>query len=594
MGRWLNRIHLRGKLAIILIAGFFLPMTLLTAFTVHRLQISSQQTRMQEMQRTMEHICDHLDAHFTQAITLSLNVVTDTTLNSMLDADYSSPYNYLITYQEIIQNKLEVSPVYSAASGIIVYTDNPTVLPGKTVSVVPAVSYELDNLSGSLIPWSGFSQDLFIRVLASNGSRISSDSDVSLVRNMNLMPSAQKHRRILRVSMNLPVLVSELLPADPFDSFLLLDEDGQVLVSSSPAVSTLQVYDFGQIGKDRRWMETGLKSCPSLRLIGIFPASALTREFSRILFPYIILSLALIFLGLVFAGLTARNITRRLQIIGRHTQGIAEGRFGTLDENRMGNDEVGILARDIDLMSRQLEAYIQKEYLNELQHAQLQREKATAELHALQSQVNPHFMFNALEAIRIKAKALGETETARMITYMSRMFRRLLDWHDDLIPLREELAFIQEFLAIQKYRYDHAFSLDVQTEEELQDNYIPKMLIQPLVENACVHGLWTEDDSRNAGLYITREEDRMRIMVVDHGEGMTEERLAEVRQLLREGNNSMHSVGLNNVLVRCRLYYGDAAHMDVEPGQSDGTVFTLIVPLRWRKEDFHVSGSDRG
>ena len=75
---------------------------------------------------------------------------------------------------------------------------------------------------------------------------------------------------------------------------------------------------------------------------------------------------------------------------------------------------------------------------------------------------------------------------------------------------------------------------------------------------------------------------------------MSEERLAEVRQLLRDGNNRMHSVGLNNVLVRCRLYYGNEASMDVEPGQSEGTIFTLIVPLRWRKEDFHVSGSDRG
>ncbi len=594
MRRWFSRIHLRGKLAIILIAGFFLPMILLSAYTINRLQVSSRQERMQEMQRSLEHIADRMDAHFAQAVSLALNVVTDTTLNSLLDTDYSSPYSYLVAYQEIIQNKLEVSPVYSAVSGMMVYTDNPTVLSGKTVSFIRTVGYSLDDPSCSLTLWSDSSQDLYLRLSANNNSRISAESDISLVRNMNLMPSARNHRRLLRISMNLPVLVSELAPAEPFESFLLVDSSDHILVSSSSSGSTLQAFDPGQLPGSRRMMELGLRACPALRLIGIYPAGTITRDFYRILFPYIVLSLVLTALGLVFAGLMMQNISRRLQAIGRQTKGIAEGTFGVLDEKKMGSDEVGLLARDINQMSRQLEEYIRKEYLNELQQAGLQREKATAELHALQSQVNPHFMFNALESIRLKAKARGETETARMITYMSRMFRRLLDWHDDLIPLREELAFIHEFLAIQKYRYDHAFSFEVNAEEDLLDNYIPKMLIQPLVENACVHGLWTEDGMRSAGLYITREGEKIRIVVIDHGEGMSEERLAEVRRLLREGNNSMHSVGLNNVLVRCRLYYGNEASMDVEPGQGGGTVFTLLVPVRCRKEDFHVPGTDRG
>ena len=592
MGRWLNRIHLSGKLAIILIAGFFLPMFLLTAITVNRLQTTSRQARMQEMQRALEHVRDQSDTLFSQAVALSLNMVTDTTLNSLLDKNYASPYSFLIPYQEVIQNKLEVSPAYSAIGKIVVYTDNPTVISGKAVSYIGTVDFILGDSSALLSPWPS-SPDLFFRVAEDNGSLISPERDISLIRNMNLIPAAQQYHRILQVSMNLSALSAVLEDSDPFDSILLADTANHVFISSVPGYG-LQDFDPDQLKEGDRMLELGLSSCPSLRLVAIYPASALTKEFARILSPYLILSLLLGILGLIFSGWIARNITRRLQIIGRHTQGIAEGRFGSLDESRMGEDEVGLLARDIDQMSRQLEAYIQKEYLNELQHAQLQREKATAELHALQSQVNPHFMFNALEAIRLKAKARGETETARMITYMSRMFRRLLDWHEDLIPLREELAFIQEFLAIQKYRYDHSFSFDVQAEEELLDNYIPKMLIQPLVENACVHGLWTDDDTRNAGLFITREGDQMRVIVADHGEGMSEERLAEVRQLLRDGNNRMHSVGLNNVLVRCRLYYGNEASMDVEPGQSEGTIFTLIVPLRWRKEDFHVSGSDRG
>lgn len=590
MTRWLNKLHLRGKLVFILVAGFVLPMTLLTVLTVTGLLKSNQEVRIQEMQRSMEHRRDRLDALLTQAVTLSLDVVADSNLNRSLDTDFSSPYQFLLAYQENIQSRMNVSPVYTTVSRMAVYTDNPTLLPGKYIYLQSPVTFSFQESEESISLWPISGSDLYLRVSTGNTPDFPAP-DVSVVRRMNVMPYNQNYRRILRLSMNLSVLRAELEDPDLFAGFCLTDDAGHVILSSSSSGSAISPL---RIGKDEGTMELPLSVCPSLRLVSVYPLSNLTREFSRIMLPYVSLSLVLAALGLFFAGLVARNISRRLKVIGNHTKGIAEGKFGILDESKMGEDEVGELARDIDQMSRQLEDYIQKEYLKEIQHAKLQREKATAELHALQSQVNPHFMFNALEAVRLKARARGETETARMIIYMSRMFRRLLDWHDDLIPLREELGFVQEFLAIQKYRYDHAFSFEVQTDEALLDNYIPKMLIQPLVENACVHGVWTDEGAQDAGLYITRDGESMKVVVADRGEGMTPERLDEVRQLLRDGNNSMHSVGLNNVLVRCRLYYGDLAHMDVESRQNGGTVFTLTVPLRWKKEDFHVSGSDRG
>lgn len=584
MERWLNRIHLRGKLAFIMIVGFILPMTLLTILTVDRLLVSNREVRVQEMQRSLEHRRDRLDGLLSQAVILSLDAVADANLNRALDASYASPYQFLVAYQEEIRDRMNVSPVYTSINRMAVYTDNTTLLPGKFICLQSPVDFRFGEPEDAFSLWPAAGQDLYLRVSV-EGSTEFPGPDVSVVRRMNVMPYNQNNRRILRVSMNLAAFRSELENPDLFDSLMLTDEAGHVLLPSSSDTAARQ---------DERTMELPLTICPALRLVGRYPLSDLNREFFQILLPHVLLSLLLIGLGLFFAGLAARNISRRLQILGNQTRGIAEGKFGSLDETEMGSDEVGELARDIDQMSRQLEEYIQKEYRSEIQQAELQREKAHAELHALQSQVNPHFMFNALEAIRLKARTRGETETARMITYMSRMFRRLLDWHDDLIPLREELAFIQEFLAIQKYRYDHAFSFEVRTEEELLDNYIPKMLIQPLVENACVHGVWTDEGAQDAGLTITREGETMRVVVADRGEGMTPERLEEVRRLLREGNNSMHSVGLNNVLVRCRLYYGEEAHMDAESRRNGGSVFTLVVPIRWRKEDFHVSGSDRG
>ena len=111
MGQWLNRIHLRGKLAFILIAGFFLPMLILAVFTISRLTVSNREVRFQEMQRVIDEKRSRIDAYFSQAVVFSLDMITDATLNEVLDAEYASPYDFLIAYQDIIQSKMEVNPV---------------------------------------------------------------------------------------------------------------------------------------------------------------------------------------------------------------------------------------------------------------------------------------------------------------------------------------------------------------------------------------------------------------------------------------------------------------------------------------------------
>lgn len=98
-------------------------------------------------------------------------------------------------------------------------------------------------------------------------------------------------------------------------------------------------------------------------------------------------------------------------------------------------------------------------------------------------------MFNALESIRLKACVKGEIETAQMIKYMAKMFRNLIEWDDNIITVREEIAFLDEFLHIQEYRFEDEFSYEIHVQEEAYECKIPKMILQPLVENACVHGI---------------------------------------------------------------------------------------------------------
>lgn len=235
----------------------------------------------------------------------------------------------------------------------------------------------------------------------------------------------------------------------------------------------------------------------------------------------------------------------------------------------------------MDRMSAQLEELIEREYKAQVQHAQLERETNQARFLALQSQVNPHFMFNALESIRLKARVKGETETAQMIKYMAQMFRNLIEWEDNIITVREEIAFLDEFLHIQEYRFEDEFSYEIHVQEEAYECEIPKMILQPLVENACVHGLEAIEDKRWVGIDVSADftKNMLHLRVEDNGGGMTPEKLAQLTASFQKADSKGKSVGLKNVYHRLALYYGDRMTFEIESVVGKGTICRISIPL---------------
>ena len=250
-------------------------------------------------------------------------------------------------------------------------------------------------------------------------------------------------------------------------------------------------------------------------------------------------------------------------------------------ESSTAQDEFGVLEKSMDRMSAQLEDLIEREYKAQVQQAQLERETNQARFLALQSQVNPHFMFNALESIRLKARVKGEIETAQMIKYMAKMFRNLIEWDDNIITVREEIAFLDEFLHIQEYRFEDEFSYEIHVQEEAYECKIPKMILQPLVENACVHGLEAIEDKRLVGICVTADftKNMLYLQVEDNGGGMTAEKLEALKVSFQENDEKGKSVGLKNVYRRLSLYYGDRMTFDIESVVGKGTICRICIPL---------------
>ena len=309
--------------------------------------------------------------------------------------------------------------------------------------------------------------------------------------------------------------------------------------------------------------------------------NSISQEFQSSRIQSIFLAAISILFALGCVYLVAGNISRRLNRLVTQADEIAQGNFIKKAESSTAHDEFGVLEKSMDRMSAQLEDLIEREYKAQVQQAQLERETNQARFLALQSQVNPHFMFNALESIRLKARVKGEIETAQMIKYMAKMFRNLIEWDDNIITVREEIAFLDEFLHIQEYRFEDEFSYEIHVQEEAYECKIPKMILQPLVENACVHGLEAIEDKRLVGICVSVDftKNMLYLQVEDNGGGMTAEKLEALKVSFQEKYEKGKSVGLKNVYRRLSLYYGDRMTFDIESVVGRGTICRICIPL---------------
>lgn len=208
-----------------------------------------------------------------------------------------------------------------------------------------------------------------------------------------------------------------------------------------------------------------------------------------------------------------------------------------------------------------------------------------AELRALQAQINPHFLYNTLDAIIWMAESRKTDRVVELVHELSRFFRITLSKGKDWITVREEVDHVVSYLAIQKMRYRDILDYRIEMPESLCDGRILKLTLQPLVENALYHGI---KNKRRGGTITVRgrrlEGDLLEIRIEDNGIGITSERLAEVRALLATSAESEvtgeSGYGVSNVNQRIKLYYGQAYGLTIESEYLHGTSVSVVIPLQ--------------
>lgn len=295
-------------------------------------------------------------------------------------------------------------------------------------------------------------------------------------------------------------------------------------------------------------------------------------------------TLAVFAVGEILVRCYLQRVSLRLNHILDGMTKVMGGDLTVRLETAEKGDELDVIGQHFNEMCEKLDLHIQKSYLAEI-------EQKNAEMSALQSQINPHFLYNTLEAIRMKAVCNKDPEVAKMLYSMAVTFRSQLK-EADVITLAQELHYCKKYLELFEYRYPSQFQFDVDCPLEYMQVPIIKFVLQPIIENYFIHGIRMRDRDNRICIRVEKAGEDYEIIVEDNGRGMPEEEIRmKNRQLAENKMDKQKSIGIANVNRRVKAVYGSAYGLRMEPAESGG----LRVILRFKPEEGedHEKSDDR-
>ena len=287
---------------------------------------------------------------------------------------------------------------------------------------------------------------------------------------------------------------------------------------------------------------------------------------------YVLTAIILVIVALLFSRFMARSITLPIQKLRDSMKKAQEGDFSVSDVVVDSKNEIGSLTKSFDVMTHRIHELME-------QNVHEQEEKRKSELKALQSQINPHFLYNTLDSIIWLAEGKKNEEVVLMTASLARLLRQSISNEDEVVPIANEVEYARGYLTIQKMRYKDKLEFQIEVDSSIL--YIPliKLVLQPIIENAIYHGLKYKESK---GLLIVKgfmKDGNAVLQVIDDGVGMDEETLAHIYDKHKVNYHS-NGVGVYNVQKRLKLYYGEDYGITYTSELGKGTTATITIPGR--------------
>ena len=393
------------------------------------------------------------------------------------------------------------------------------------------------------------------------------------------------HLGTISIRVNLDKLVGNLLNGsqDSDGDFFIVDDKGDAIYATNDdmnlknevrSLHTTSGYQVQTIQGQKQFIVHKYSKDSGWTYLNVIPFNQIFKQTNVaqtiVFILYIVILLICIIIGLGFT----RNITLPLKKLAANMKFVETGNFKeakeqTLQMKNIHQDEVGQLHESFITMIDKIDELIYENYSKQITIKE-------TEFKALQAQINPHFLYNTLESINWMAKSSGQKKISEMVEALGYLLRNSIQVTNPLVSIKEELEFVEKYNVIQTFRFDDRLVFECDVDADLMRESIPKLTLQPLVENAIHYAVEKMIEPCQINIYAKKYHDYFVLIVEDDGPGMTEEQLQllKERKLITKGEG----IGLMNIEERIKLSFGDQYGVDIQSKQGSGTKVSIRVP----------------
>ena len=572
----LDNLRLQQKLWLIQVFCVLLPLLITDSVVMTLIINEEKRVTWQEMDNIADSVKYTISYSVENAAGLMQNIYGNRYVDEFIKAEFESPVDYYDQYISFIKDSLYAVGVSNGQYNAVIYADNAGVVNGgyfHRLEMVKDTQWykELEESDREVIIFSDFVNT------GMNNQRI-----ISLVRRMDYYHKGHD-KSVLKVNLDYRGISGTILNAN-YPATLYVCEGDRILFSNDGRGGLQVPFESMDMSYAA---EAGVHD--TMHLYGktwdIYVMTPKIDSGAIILnnFPLIGSLICInIILPFLVMWLINRSFTQRIREMDSVFRDVDGDELKQLPEVR-GNDEISTLMTSYNRMARRMNELIQTVYKNRLKSQEIDIARQKAELLALHSQINPHFLFNALESIRMHSVLKKEFETADMVQKLALMERQNVEWGGDLVRIGEETEFVEAYLELQKYRFGQKLSYEINVDEECLDFRFPKLSLVTFVENACVHGMENKTLASWIFVRIYIQDEMLVIEVEDTGSGMTEEQckslLEEMKTVSIEVLKENSHVGILNAALRLKMATEDKVLFEMDSEVGAGTMVTIRVPL---------------
>ena len=578
MTNFLNSLKLRKKFYLLFISAVLIPMFLTDWVIVRNIMETTNASTRNEMEKSASAVEYAIQQHLEYPVTVAHNLYKSQVMEDFLNKEYSDPGEYYEAFYRLRSSLLFDSNIGIEGGTLSIYADNPTIVNGSGF-------YRLDRESDWYKSFENENRQSTLHFLyeeASNTDR-SKKRKVVLMLRMD-MGKYNGCEKIMRMDLDYASLAEAIKGLDRVNQdrhVLVCEGSNIVLTENSTSEKNLPYEKYEKIEKGtyRQYLEV----YDSDLSINVLPEKNLQwRFFKENGWKFGLMILVNLILPIIMMRLIEYSITRRIQDLEKSFNNETEDEL-QLIMNVEGDDEITSLTKSYNSMAIRMNELIMTVYKDKLHEQEIDIARQNAELQALHSQINPHFLFNALESIRMHSLLRGETETAEMVGKLAVMERTYVNWGEDSVSISREMEFVRAYLTLQKYRFGDRLNVDIDIDDDCERFTIPKLTLVTFVENACVHGV--ERKSSPAWIFIRAAKIKgyMCIEVEDTGDGMTEDELKELMERIKnvsvEDMKNKKHVGMMNAYLRLKKMTKGLVKFDISSEKGLGTIVKIEIPL---------------